>query len=130
MNVLKHLSNELRMSIVGVGTTAAVRAVQTDQQLGSRMEPFRLGKWKCGPEYCNFLIQICIHAGIKNFGDIRKKAFIDKMHRMTDGITGETWELMCRIIEHALEKNKGEIDGKYLDKINWIRPGDRRDAAE
>jgi len=130
MNVLRHLSNDLQLSIVGVGTTSVLRAVQTDQQLGSRMEPFRLRNWKFGTDYCNFIFNICAHAGISNFDAIRNKAFLDRIHRLSGGLTGETWELMGRLIETAFDNNDGTFDPKMLDKLNWIAPDDRRSAAE
>jgi hypothetical protein len=39
LNVIKHLSNELQIPIVGAGTRAAFHALQTDPQLSNRFEP-------------------------------------------------------------------------------------------
>ena len=55
LNQLKFLSNELRMSIVALGTSEALYATQTDPQIASRFEPFALPRWKESAELRAFV---------------------------------------------------------------------------
>lgn len=55
LNVIKYLANELRISIVGVGTKDAMNAIQTDSQLANRFEPIHLPKWQMNEEYLRLL---------------------------------------------------------------------------
>jgi hypothetical protein len=45
LNLLKYLANELRISIVAVGTNDAPVALHTDAQVCSRFMPFELPRW-------------------------------------------------------------------------------------
>ena len=51
LNVLKYLSNELQMSLVGVGIKDALRAIQTDPQLANRFESVGLPRWSLDREF-------------------------------------------------------------------------------
>lgn len=48
MWTLKHLSSELQIPIVGIGTKEALRAMHTDEQFANRFEPYRLKKMGSG----------------------------------------------------------------------------------
>lgn len=55
LNVLKYLGNELQISIVGVGTRDAFRAIQTDPQLANRFEPIVLPRWEPDNDFLRLL---------------------------------------------------------------------------
>lgn len=126
MSVLKHLSTELQIPIVGIGTKEALRAIQTDEQFASRFEPYRIDKWAADEEYVRFLIQICRHAGFKDTSLLKGKPFVRRVHTLSKGLTGETWKLMSRLIEYAETEGSGKLTPDMLDKIKWIMPGERR----
>ena len=46
MNLLKFLSNQLKCSIVVLGTRDALAAMQTDSQIASRFPGFELPRWQ------------------------------------------------------------------------------------
>lgn len=126
LNTLKFLSNELQIPIVLIGTLEAVRAIQTDQQLGNRFEPFPIPRWANGADYAKFLGGLCAGMEIKDAFDWRAKALVTRIHSMSEGLTGETWRLMSRAAEHALRSGREVIDGKTLDAVEWMRPSERR----
>lgn len=126
MNVLKHLSNELRISIVGVGTKQVLRVIQTDQQMGSRFSPFILKKWAYDRSYAVFVVQIAKRAGIQDVDILQREVFLKKLLQKSEGLTGETWTLMCLMIEHAFAENNGKLDVDILDSVDWVAPSDRR----
>jgi type II secretory pathway predicted ATPase ExeA len=54
--VLKHLSNELQISLVGVGIKEALRAIHTDTQMGNRFDPVGLPRWTPDREFRMLLL--------------------------------------------------------------------------
>lgn len=126
LNVLKYLSNELRIPLVGIGTKEVLRAVQTDQQLGNRFEPFFMPRWEANKEYAKFLVQICNHAGFEDSKVAKARAFVTRVHTMSEGLTGETWKAMCIVSEHAETTGKKSLALEMLNEIPWTRPSERR----
>jgi len=126
MNVLKHLSSELQICIVGVGTKEVLRAMHVDEQFSSRFDPYRIERWDADEDYVRFLIQICRHARFKETAQLKRKAFVRRIHTLSKGLTGETWKLMCKLIECAETNDFDQLDIDMLDKIDWTMPGERR----
>jgi len=56
LNVIKSLSNSLRISMVAAGTEEAMYAWRTDPQMVSRFETFRLPLWGFGRELAQMLM--------------------------------------------------------------------------
>jgi len=126
MNVLKHLSSELQICIVGIGTKEVLRAMHVDEQFASRFEPYRIERWEPDEEYLRFLVQICRHAKFTGTTKLKGKAFVRRIHTLSKGLTGETWKLMCKLIEFAETNDFDQLDIDLVDKIDWIMPGERR----
>src|ERR1700688_84444 len=55
LNVLKFLSNELRVSIVAVGTSEALHVMRTDPQIASRFKYCALSSWTPNQDLRSFL---------------------------------------------------------------------------
>ena len=58
LNMLRFLSNELRISFVAAGIDSAARVIASDPQLASRFRPYSLHLWKVGVEYRKLLYMI------------------------------------------------------------------------
>ncbi len=129
LNVLKHLTNELQIPIVGLGTREILRVVQTDQQFGNRFEPFTLPKWELGPGYATFLAHICRRTGMKDVSFMKDKALVRRIHTMSEGLTGESWKVVCFALERMEETGRSALEPKILDEIDWTAPKDRRRQA-
>ena len=61
LNVLKFLSNELRVSIVGLGTGEALHVMRTDPQIASRFESGALPSWTANEDLRSFLAGFLQH---------------------------------------------------------------------
>lgn len=129
MNVLKFLSNELQIPLVGIGTREVHRAIQTDQQFGNRFEPYTLEAFKPDKDYVRFMVQICKRANFHDVDLLQKTKFVQRIHAMTKGLTGETWKLICRLIYFAETEGNGKLKMEMLNQIEWIMPTQRRRAA-
>lgn len=55
LNVLRWLGNELQIPLIGVGTSEALRAIRSDDQLANRFEPCALPLWADDHEYRRLL---------------------------------------------------------------------------
>ncbi len=55
LNLLKFIANQLRVCIAALGTSDALHAMHSDNQIASRFEPFHLPHWKSGKEFNSFL---------------------------------------------------------------------------
>lgn len=55
LNLLKYLANEVKMSVVAVGTNDAPVAFQTDAQIHNRFTPFELPRWAESEEFRRLL---------------------------------------------------------------------------
>jgi len=123
LNTLKHLSNELELPIALIGTIKAVRAIQTDQQLGNRFEPVLVPRWKLDGEYATFLSGLAGALGVGgNFGS---RELVRKFHSLSEGLTGETWKLLV-LVAQKLRPVGAELDTSLLEKMPWRRPSERR----
>ena len=129
MNVLKFLSNELQIPLVGIGTRDVHRAIQTDQQFGNRFEPYVIESFKPDKEYVRFMVQVCKHANFDDVALLHKSTFVRRVHTMTKGLTGETWNLICRLIYFAETEGNRKLKMNMLDQIEWVMPAQRRRAA-
>jgi len=126
LNVLKSLSSEFGIPIVGIGTKELLRAMHTDEQFASRFEPYRLKQWNADEDYARFLVQLCRHAGFKDTSAVKQKGFVRTIHRQSKGLTGEAWKLMSRLLEYAETQGSDKLDIGMLEKIGWVMPGERR----
>jgi len=126
MNVLKHLGSTLQIPIVCLGTKEVLRAMHTDEQFASRFDPYRIEKWESNEDYMRFLVQICRHAKFKSTVTIKKREFVRRVHTLSKGLTGETWKLMCKLIEHAETEGSKTLNIDMLDRVDWVTPGERR----
>ena len=79
-----------------------------------------------GQDYFEFIVQICLRAGLKPDGAFTDKAFIERIFRMSEGLTGETWKLMCLVIENAVRNDKKTVSPDMLKKVDWVAPSERR----
>lgn len=126
LNTIKHLSNELELPIVLIGTIEAVRAIQTDQQMGNRFEPVLVPRWKLDSEYATFLSDLAGALGVRgNFGS---RELVKKFHSLSEGLTGETWRLLVWAAQE-LKPMGADVDSSLLDALPWRRPSDRRRLA-
>ncbi len=126
LNGLKFLSNELQIPVVLIGTIEAMRALQSDQQLGNRFEPHHIPRWPNDENYARFLAGMCSAMRLGEGGNWRSKPLVTRFHAMSEGLTGETWKLMCRAAETAIKTQREKIDEDTLDATPWTRPSERR----
>lgn len=130
LNVIKGIGNELQIPIIGAGTREALRAVNTDHQLGNRFEPIGLPRWQNNDEYLKLLASYECMLPLKNPSDLTDQEIAMKLLVMSEGLIGELSEILCRAAIYSIEAGSEKITKTALDAIGWVPPSRRRQSAE
>jgi hypothetical protein len=136
-NTIKHLSNELKIPIVGVGTREAFNAFQTDPQLANRFEPAFLPRWTIGdgvkPEADPFLQLLasfeCMLL-LKRRSNLTEPALALKILSMSEGLIGEISAVLTKAAVKAITSGKERIDLRVLEEIEFVPPSERKWRTE
>ena len=116
LNQLKFISNELRMSIVALGTSDALIAMQTDPQIASRFEPFALPKWRESPEFRAFVASFGRLLPLEKPSAFSDKAIIHKLISASGGLTGKVTTLLSQAAELAIRQKVECITADLIDQ--------------
>ena len=126
LNVLKHLSNELKISIVCAGTKDAFNAIQTDPQLANRFEPRVLKKWTNDEEYLRLLASFENIMPLKKASNLIEGGIATKILYQSEGLIGEIAKIIELSTSLAIESKIEKITKNIIDNIEYVRPSDRR----
>lgn len=127
LNVVKYISNELKISIVGMGTKEAFNAISTDDQLMNRFEPTVLPKWKYDQNYLRLLASYEFLLPLKNPSLIYKdQSLAKKILILSEGTIGEISTILKRSAVQAIRNGSERITRKEIEQINFVKPSERR----
>lgn len=126
LNVLKFLSNELRISMVCSGTKEAFNAIQTDPQLANRFEPKVLKKWRNDEEYLRLLASFERLLPLKEESMLIEPSISTKILAMSEGLIGEISRILELSSILAIESGVEKINKNILNNIDFIPPSDRK----
>lgn len=122
MNVLKHLSNQLKIPIIGVGTNDALTILHSDQQHSSRFTVADLSHWKLDKQFASLLASFELFLPLKNPSSLKTQEIAQKVYSISDGNLGNVHELLKACAKDAIKSGKEQIDAKIIDDNNWITP--------
>jgi len=128
-NGLKNLTNDLGIPIVAVGTPDVEPAFQTNQQIGNRFKPCRLPRWDAGKDYASFVRRVLKRDGFEAADDLITVAFVNRIHALTEGLTGETTELLQKAMIATHEAGRKRVEAADINNTDWVPPGERRAKA-
>lgn len=126
LTVLKHLSNELQIPLVGAGTEDAVRAIQTDPQLSNRFTPVTLPRWGMDVDFRRLLASCEQILPLRHQSHLSEKVIAHDIWSRAEGTIGETVTLLKRAAKLAICTGHEKIDKEMLDKCDYEAPGDRK----
>ncbi len=126
LNVLKFLSNELKISLVCAGTKDAFNAIQTDQQISNRFSPRVLKRWKFDNEYKRLLLSFESRLPFEKESCLIENGFSQKILAISEGLIGEIAKIIELSSIFAVENNLDRITPDILDKIRYVPPSDRK----
>jgi type II secretory pathway predicted ATPase ExeA len=129
LNLLRWLGNELQIPLVAVGTSEALRAIQSDDQLANRFTPFSLPPWRLDAEYLRMLNTLEAMLPLRERSGLEEPAFAQKVLTAAEGILGEVVNLVTTAAVAAVVAGEERIRIERIDDIGFIPPTERRRAA-
>jgi type II secretory pathway predicted ATPase ExeA len=129
LNLLRWLGNELRIPLVAVGTSNALRAIQSDDQLANRFTPFSLPPWRFDAEYLRMLNTLEAMLPLRERSSLEEPAVAQKILSAAEGILGEVVNLVTTAAVAAVVSGEERIRIERVEDIGFIPPSERRRAA-
>ncbi len=116
LNLLKYLANELKMSVVAVGTSDAPVAFQTDPQIHSRFTPFELPRWAESLEFRRFLSAYESALPLKKASDLTQRPIAQFLIAASTGLLGEVSRILMEAAESAIRDRTEQITLVHLEQ--------------
>lgn len=126
LDVIKHLSNTLRIPIVVLGTTEAQVAVSKDEQLSNRLTPVWMPTWQMNIEYRRLLASFEVTMPLKERSSLQNRETAALILALSEGLLGEIRDLLCMAVADALFRGQESIDQATLRALSWVPPSQRR----
>jgi type II secretory pathway predicted ATPase ExeA len=130
LNVLKYLSNDLQIPLVGLGTQEALRAIQADPQLANRFKPVPLPRWRMGREFLRLLSSFERTLPLRHASRLIEARVARKLLELSEGSLGELAALLSAAAVYAIKTDIEQINERVLAAIDWVPPSARRRQAE
>jgi hypothetical protein len=130
MNVLKYMSNDLQISIVGAGIQTAFHSLQSDPQMANRFKPLVLPKWELNQEFLQLLASFERLLPLKRASSLTDKAMALKLFGQIDGKIGELATLLADAAVQAIRSGQERITPEVLQQVGWVAPNERRLLVE
>ncbi|WP_029572243.1 MULTISPECIES: TniB family NTP-binding protein [Pseudomonas syringae group] len=126
LNVIKYLSNELQISMVGVGDETLVSAVGIDPQIQNRFTPEILPKWKVGPEFNRLLASFEKVLPLRNASGLVEPVLAMKLAALCEGTIGELSLLLNKASAYAISRGQEQVTVDVLNKCGYVSPSQRK----
>lgn len=130
LTALRYIGNELRIPIVVAGVPEALNALQSDPQLANRFRPVIFERWTDMQAYARLLVSYEPYLYLAKPCAFLNKKFVSEMMEQSEGILGETHDLLKLLAERSMKSGKEMIDlddleKKVLEEIEWSKPSQR-----
>ncbi|CAM4210426.1 TniB family NTP-binding protein [Pseudoalteromonas ostreae] len=126
LSVIRNLSNELKIPIVGLGTKDALRAIKTDPQLDNRFKPSLLPRWEMDTDFRRLLASFERMLPLANSSNLKSKAIAQKVYFMSEGLLGEVSDILTQAAIFAIRSGLESITLELLEKIDYESPKERK----
>jgi len=118
LNLLKFLTNELKIVIVAVGTSDAFHALQTDVQVASRFEPLLIPRWTQTEAFRAFVVAYGKLLPLRKASPFGEPDMIRALIKQSAGITGRVTWLLGRAAEIAIGDGSEFIDSTIVSRVS------------
>lgn len=120
-DLIKTLSNEVRVPILAAGLNSARTAIQTDEQLFNRLKPIDLPRWTTSAEgidaYRSLLKTFERWLPLQYASNLSEWTMVEKIHKQTRGLIGEIAELLMVAAIYAIESKTEKITPALLHEV-------------
>lgn len=121
LNLLKYLANEVKMSIVAVGTNDAPVAFQSDAQIHSRFTPFELPRWDVSEEFRRLLAAFESVLPLRKASELQQRPIVQFLVVASAGLLGDVSRLLSQAAEAAIRGGGECITLELLEKASYAR---------
>ena len=129
LNLLRWLGNELQIPLVAVGIGEALHAIQSDDQLANRFEPFGLPPWRSGEEYQQLLSTLEAVLPLRRPSQLASPVLAERILAAAEGILGEVVAIITRAAVRAVSSGAEAISAKMIEETGFVSPSRRRLSA-
>lgn len=129
LNVIKYLTNELQISIIGVGDQTLINAFSVDEQLQNRFEPEILPRWNRGSEFNRLLSSFELILPLRHPSRLVDTQLSMKLLAMCEGTIGELSKLLNAATRYAIDSGAEQINDLVLEKCGYKPPSERKKAV-
>lgn len=117
LNLLKYLANDLKLSIVVVGTADAPLALESDAQMRSRFTPFEIPRWRETEEFRRLLVAFERVLPLRKPSDLSQRSIVQFLLAASAGLTGEVSRLLNEAAELAIQDRSERITLAHLEQV-------------
>jgi type II secretory pathway predicted ATPase ExeA len=117
LNLLKYLANDLKLSIVVVGTADAPLALESDAQMRSRFTPFEIPRWRETEEFRRLLVAFERVLPLRKPSDLSQRSIVQFLLAASGGLTGEVSRLLNEAAELAIQDRSERITLAHLEQV-------------
>lgn len=121
LNLLKYLANEVKMSVVAVGTSDAPIVFQSDPQIHSRFTPVELPRWGESEEFRRLLAAFESVLPLKRPSGLSQRPVVQFLVAASGGLLGEVSRLLSDSAEAAIRDGSENITLGHLEEAARVR---------
>lgn len=126
LNLIKYLSNTLKVSMIFSGTRDALNAISTDAQIMSRFERNDLPRWKEDVGFLTLLANFEEILPLKKESLLREPSLALKILTKSEGTFGEISKLLKLASISAIQNGNERITKQLIDELDYIPPSQIR----
>ena len=119
LNLLKYLANDLKISIVTVGTSDAPVAFQTDAQMSSRFTPFEIPRWTESDDFRRLLRAFEQALPLRRASDLMQRPITQFLIAVSAGLLGEVSKLLNNAAEQAIRDGSERVTLLHLEQAAY-----------
>jgi hypothetical protein len=129
LNALRYLANELRISIVCLGTEEMMRVIRSVPSVENRFLPTVLPRWQTSNEFRKLLVSFEKIIPLKHPSDLQGSILTAKLLTRSEGTIGELKMLLAAAAADAMRKGTERITEEIIDGCNYASPSVRRQRS-
>jgi len=127
LNALRYLANELRISIVCLGTEEMMRVIRSVPSVENRFPPVALPPWQTDHEFRKLLASFEKIIPLKYPSHLQDSTTLTaKLLTRSEGTIGELKMLLAAAARDAMRNGTERITEEIIDGCNYVSPSARR----
>ena len=112
-------ANDLKISIVAVGTSDAPVAFQSDSQMSSRFTLFEIPRWTESDDFRRLLRAFEQALPLRRPSDLVQRPIVQFLISASGGLLGEVSRLLTHAAEQSIEDHSERISLQHLEQAAY-----------